>query len=64
MSLKGIHIERVHIPEKMHINLTPEEDQLCNLLDECTLALKEKESITTSCRVAGGWVRDKVCILH
>ncbi|RDX56319.1 hypothetical protein OH76DRAFT_1414683 [Lentinus brumalis] len=44
----------------MAIKLTEEEDTLCNLLDECTCAMKEAEGIQTSCRIAGGWVRDKL----
>ncbi|EIN13477.1 hypothetical protein PUNSTDRAFT_36796, partial [Punctularia strigosozonata HHB-11173 SS5] len=60
MSLKSIRVERVHVPENMRIDLTPEEGQLCTLLDECTASLREKHNITTTCRIAGGWVRDKV----
>ncbi|RPD81576.1 hypothetical protein L226DRAFT_527847 [Lentinus tigrinus ALCF2SS1-7] len=44
----------------MDIKLTEEEDTLCNLLDECTRAMKATEGIETSCRIAGGWVRDKL----
>ncbi len=51
---------RVPTPDRMAIKLTEEEDTLCNLLDECTRAMKEAEGIQTSCRIAGGWVRDKV----
>lgn len=45
----------------MVIQLTEEEDALCGLLDQCTRTLRETEGIETSCRIAGGWVRDKVC---
>ncbi|OSD05776.1 hypothetical protein PYCCODRAFT_1443155 [Trametes coccinea BRFM310] len=48
------------MPEKLQITLTQEEDELCALLDQCTRHLKETESIETSCRIAGGWVRDKL----
>ncbi|KAI9059577.1 hypothetical protein FKP32DRAFT_1579611 [Trametes sanguinea] len=44
----------------LQIKLTREEDELCTLLDQCTRHLKETESIETSCRIAGGWVRDKL----
>ena len=44
----------------MEIKLTEQEDELCALLDECTRSMKEGEGIETSCRIAGGWVRDKV----
>lgn len=44
----------------MDITLTPSEDQLCSLLDECTKYIKDTEGLEVSCRIAGGWVRDKV----
>ncbi|KAF8640569.1 hypothetical protein AX17_000231 [Amanita inopinata Kibby_2008] len=44
----------------MNIELTPAEDQICTLIDECTTFLKREQNITTSCRIAGGWVRDKL----
>ena len=50
---------RIHIPERLDIRLTEAESQLCVLLDDCTKQLAEK-GIHTSCRIAGGWVRDKV----
>ncbi|KAH9927468.1 uncharacterized protein BXZ73DRAFT_90738 [Epithele typhae] len=43
----------------MEIKLTPVEDELCTLVDEFTQKLKEQR-IETSCRIAGGWVRDKL----
>ena len=50
---------RIHIPDRLDIRLTEVESQLCVLLDDCTKQLAEK-GIHTSCRIAGGWVRDKV----
>ncbi|KAI0651437.1 hypothetical protein C8Q79DRAFT_899091 [Trametes meyenii] len=44
----------------LEIKLTKEEDELCTLLDQCTRHLKDAEGIETSCRIAGGWVRDKL----
>ncbi|KAJ6519339.1 hypothetical protein C8R45DRAFT_808031 [Mycena sanguinolenta] len=44
----------------MKIELTDVENQLCTLLDECCTNLKETKNINTSCRIAGGWVRDKL----
>jgi tRNA nucleotidyltransferase (CCA-adding enzyme) len=44
----------------MEIKLTEAESQICALLDECTRQLKDAKGISTSCRIAGGWVRDKV----
>lgn len=45
---------------RMKIKLTKEEDELCTLLDECTTHIKQTEGLETECRIAGGWVRDKV----
>ena len=53
-------LSRIAIPEKMEIRLTESEGQLCALLDECTTWMKEEKGMETSCRIAGGWVRDKV----
>ena len=50
---------RINIPDRLDIRLTEVESQLCVLLDDCTKQLAEK-GIHTSCRIAGGWVRDKV----
>lgn len=51
---------RVEVPQTLEIRLTETEDQLCRLLDECTQWMKKEKGVTTSCRIAGGWVRDKV----
>jgi len=64
---ESIHLEsavtsRVLPPEKMEIRLTDDENQVCTLLDECTRQMKDERGLATSCRVAGGWVRDKVNI--
>ncbi|KIP03257.1 hypothetical protein PHLGIDRAFT_53171, partial [Phlebiopsis gigantea 11061_1 CR5-6] len=53
---------RVTIPNKMEIRLTEAETELCALLDGCTNWMREHHEINTSCRIAGGWVRDKVRI--
>ena len=58
---RSFYWNRVSIPRKMNVQLTAEEDELCTLLDQCTRAMKEAEGIETTCRIAGGWVRDKVC---
>jgi tRNA nucleotidyltransferase (CCA-adding enzyme) len=50
------------IPSDMKIELTEVENQLCTLLDECCTDLKESKGLDTSCRIAGGWVRDKVSL--
>ncbi|KAJ7837207.1 hypothetical protein B0H14DRAFT_2792039 [Mycena olivaceomarginata] len=54
-----LHTRR-QIPGDLKIELTEVENQLCTLLDECCTDLKETKSINTSCRIAGGWVRDKL----
>ncbi|KAG5652005.1 hypothetical protein H0H81_006620 [Sphagnurus paluster] len=50
---------RIPVPAEMKIELTEAEKQVCDLLDSCTKSLREK-GINTSCRIAGGWVRDKL----
>jgi tRNA nucleotidyltransferase (CCA-adding enzyme) len=61
VSFKPAHIDRnsIPIPDPLDIRLTDVESQLCNLLDDCTKHLAEN-GVHTSCRIAGGWVRDKV----
>lgn len=61
VSFKHAHIDRnsIPIPDRLDIRLTDVESQLCNLLDDCTKHLAEND-VHTSCRIAGGWVRDKV----
>ncbi|KAG8891337.1 CCA tRNA nucleotidyltransferase, mitochondrial, partial [Tulasnella sp. 408] len=46
----------------LNIQLTPQEDRLCTLLDQFTNDLKEKrpDLPPVECRIAGGWVRDKL----
>ena len=51
---------RILVPEKPEIKLTETEGSICELLDECVKFLENEKGIRTSCRVAGGWVRDKV----
>jgi len=61
VSFKHAHIDRnaIPIPDRLDIRLTEVESQLCTLLDDCTKYLADKGT-HTSCRIAGGWVRDKV----
>ncbi|KIY45512.1 hypothetical protein FISHEDRAFT_76687 [Fistulina hepatica ATCC 64428] len=47
---------RVTVPPKFKIELEDVEDRICTLLDECTQQLKSEKSISTSCRIAGGWL--------
>jgi len=44
------------------IQLTPEEDRLCSLLQQFKQHVEttEPDSPQVECRIAGGWVRDKV----
>lgn len=51
---------RVQIPENMEIHLNDSENEICALLDGCTKWMKTERGVDTSCRIAGGWVRDKV----
>lgn len=60
-----IHIKpaisgRISSPISTEIALTDLENQICTLLDDCTQHLREEKGLTTKCRIAGGWVRDKV----
>ncbi|KAK2461707.1 hypothetical protein APHAL10511_006170 [Amanita phalloides] len=42
------------------IQLTNTEDQICTLLDACATHLKDENIANVTCRIAGGWVRDKL----
>ncbi|KAH9994428.1 hypothetical protein BJV77DRAFT_1143975 [Russula vinacea] len=61
ISFKYAHMDRnsIRIPDHLDIHLTEVESQLCVLLDDCTRHLAEN-GVHTSCRIAGGWVRDKL----
>lgn len=61
-SHSSLLMQRVQVPEKMEIHLTDAENEICTLLDGCTKWMKEQHEMETSCRIAGGWVRDKVNI--
>ena len=67
MSLRNSYVDRIAIPAEMKVELTEVEDQICVLFDDCSKYLRREKEITTTCRIAGGWVRDKVncspCIL-
>lgn len=60
MSLGSTSLKPIDIPSNMEIHLTDVENKICTLFDECTTHLKQEKGIETSCRIAGGWVRDKV----
>jgi tRNA nucleotidyltransferase (CCA-adding enzyme) len=60
MALRNVALRPIDLPENMEIRLTEKEDQLCTLLDECTTWMRTEKGLNTSCRIAGGWVRDKV----
>lgn len=45
---------------RQQIHLTDAEDQLCTLLDEFTRHLEKEKDVRTTCRISGGWVRDKL----
>jgi len=56
--------DRFATPAKMEISLTEVEAKLCTLLDEYVQHLENRNGTRTSCRIAGGWVRDKVRYGH
>lgn len=60
MQLRVATRSQVIPPANMTIEVTEQENEVFTLLDECTRYLKEEHGLMTSCRVAGGWVRDKV----
>ncbi|KAL0581370.1 CCA tRNA nucleotidyltransferase, mitochondrial [Marasmius crinis-equi] len=60
LSLQTTQTNRIAIPEEMKIELTETEEKICVLLDKCTNHLRENKGIHTECRIAGGWVRDKL----
>lgn len=62
MSLRAIAASRTRAtPLLPHVvPLNEVEDKLCSLLDEFTQYLEQQDGIQTTCRFAGGWVRDKV----
>ncbi|KAH6916777.1 hypothetical protein BKA70DRAFT_311783 [Coprinopsis sp. MPI-PUGE-AT-0042] len=53
-------IQRVQLPVPIGIQLTENEARICDLLNQCTNHLRQDKNISTTCRIAGGWVRDKV----
>lgn len=57
-----LNMQRVRIPDKMEIHLTKVESEICTLLDGCTDWMRDEHGVNTSCRIAGGWVRDKVSV--
>ena len=60
MSLRNFYVNRIEIPTEMKVELTEVEDQMCVLFDDCSEYLRREKGINTTCRIAGGWVRDKV----
>jgi tRNA nucleotidyltransferase (CCA-adding enzyme) len=60
MSMRQSIPARTPVAEKLEIRLTKTENSICELLDECVKFLREEKGVRTSCRAAGGWVRDKV----
>lgn len=49
----------IDTPQKLEVRLTEREERVCVLLDECKRDL-ERKGLKVECRIAGGWVRDKV----
>lgn len=59
--IRMIHsLPRITAPQSLQVNLTDTEQSVCELLDQCATYLKQEKQISTTCRIAGGWVRDKV----
>jgi tRNA nucleotidyltransferase (CCA-adding enzyme) len=62
MSLRHTSVRRTTAPDKLEVHLTDVETRICDLLHDCSKFLHIEKGIETSCRIAGGWVRDKVNI--
>ncbi|KAF8912926.1 hypothetical protein CPB84DRAFT_1759891 [Gymnopilus junonius] len=60
MPLRKASVHYITVPEKLEIHLTEVENKICTLLHDCSEFLREKKRISTTCRIAGGWVRDKL----
>lgn len=60
MSIRNTGLPRIAAPRQLEIDLTETEDTLCNLLNDCATYLQQEKGVSTTCRIAGGWVRDKV----
>ncbi|KAF8823861.1 hypothetical protein HHX47_DHR9000095 [Lentinula edodes] len=60
ISLKNAVMDRVMAPDELKIQLTETEEKICVLLDKCKEYLLAEKGISTTCRIAGGWVRDKL----
>lgn len=60
--LKPASSSHVTTATNMQVELTDLENQICTLLDKCADEIKQEKGIAMSCRIAGGWVRDKVNI--
>ncbi|KAF9056441.1 hypothetical protein BJ165DRAFT_1433437 [Panaeolus papilionaceus] len=59
--IRMIHsLPRITAPQSLQVNLTDTEQSVCELLDQCATYLKQEKQISTTCRIAGGWVRDKL----
>lgn len=62
MSIRYTPVRRTIAPDKLEVHLTDVETKICDLLHDCSKFLYKEKEIETSCRIAGGWVRDKVNI--
>ncbi|KAF5392550.1 hypothetical protein D9757_002175 [Collybiopsis confluens] len=60
ISLQNRAVERVTAPAEMKVQLTDAEENICELLDKCRDHIQTENGISTTCRIAGGWVRDKL----
>jgi tRNA nucleotidyltransferase (CCA-adding enzyme) len=56
--------ESAEQPRAMVIQLTDQEAKICEVLDQVAKNYEAKEGKKVQLRIAGGWVRDKVTLLH
>jgi tRNA nucleotidyltransferase (CCA-adding enzyme) len=59
MALRNFPVKKIPVPAEMKVQLSDAEDQICKLLDDYVKNTQEP-CTRTVCRIAGGWVRDKV----
>ncbi|KAI6153282.1 hypothetical protein BKA82DRAFT_4087879 [Pisolithus tinctorius] len=59
-AFSNMSLNRMAPQIREQIDLTDAEDRLCALLDEFTGHLEKEKGVRTTCRISGGWVRDKL----
>ncbi|KAJ7596771.1 hypothetical protein C8J56DRAFT_1041030 [Mycena floridula] len=53
-------MDKIEIPSQMRVELSTVETEFCDLLKKFNSHLKDSDKQSNTCRIAGGWVRDKL----